>query len=360
MRITSIDVVGRRIPFADSFPVSYGSDETTEHVFVRLETDDETIGYGEGTALPWFTGETTDGMVEIIRRWLGPLIDGAPLDDAAAAVEEFLDDFPHAAGAKSAMSLALVDLRAKRAGVPARELLGPTVRDTVPLVYLLPGIDSERAETEVRQASDEGFRRFKVKATGDIEADVDRINAVLGAIPDDATARIDANTGWRNYQTAIRAIDEIDLPEKIEYLEQPVAADRPHDMEQLWSETGISVFADESVHGPSDVERLGAEGLVAGCHLKLAKTGSLDRLAEMASIARRHALDVTVVSAFGTSLDVAANLQLAAVTPNISAACEFVPDLIDEDPATDSIDVEPSISIPDDPGLGVELREELF
>lgn len=299
-------------------------------------------------------------MVEIIDRWLGPRITGEPLDEAVAAFEAFLQNFPAAAGAKSAVALALLDLRAKRAGVPVRELLGATVRETVPLVYPLPGIEPERAEIEVRQASEEGYRRLKVKATGEIEADIDRINTVLGTIPEDATARIDANTGWRTYQTARRVVDRIGSLAKIEYLEQPVAADRPNDLGKLWAETGIPVFADESVHGPGDIERLGAGGLVAGCHLKLAKSGSLVRLAEMARIARRHDIEVTVVSAFGTSLDVAANLQLAAVTPNLSAACELVPDLIEEDPTTDTITADPSISIPDGQGLGVELQDDLF
>lgn len=360
MKISSVDVVGRRIPFAEAFPVSYGTDAVTEHVFVRLGTDDGTTGFGEGTALPWFTGETTDGMVAVIDRWLRPRIAGEPLDEAAVAVERFVDEFPGAAGAKSAVALALLDLRAKRSGVPVRELLGATVRETVPLASLVPGIEPERAEAEARRASEEGYRRFKVKATGDVETDVDRANAVLQAIPDDATARIDANTGWRNYQTAIGALDDIEPLAKVEYLEQPVAADRPRDNGKLWAETGVPVFADESVHGPGDVERLGAEGLVAGCHLKLAKTGSLTRLVEMAGIARRHDLDVTVVSAFGTSLDVAANLQLAAVTPNVSAACEFVPNLIDDDPATNPIAVEPTVPLPDGPGLGVELQDDLF
>lgn len=360
MRITGVDVVGRHIPFSETFPVSYGSDPNTEHVFVRLHTDGEHVGYGEGTALPWFTGEVTDGMVEVVDRWIVPRIEGESLDSATVAFEEFARTFPGAAGAKSAVDLALLDLRAKRAGVPARDLLGPTVRERVPLVAILPGIDADRAATEACETAEAGYRRFKVKATGDIAADVERVNAVLSAIPDDATARIDANTGWKNYPTAARAAAGIDALEKVEYFEQPVATDRPDDLRRLWEETGVPVFADEAVHGPADVERLGAAGQAAGCHLKLAKTGTLSGLVDIAHVARRHGMHVTVVSAFGTSLDVAANLQLAAVTPHLSLACELIPNLVVEDPTPTPIEVAPEVSLPDAPGLGVELTDELF
>lgn len=360
MRVTGVDVVGRRIPFGESFPVSYGDDPDTEHVFVRLHTDGEHVGYGEGTALPWFTGEATAGMAEAVERWIVPRIEGELLDAAAVAFDEFARTFPGAAGAKSAVDLALLDLRAKRAGVPVRDLLGPTVRDRVSLIYILPGIDADRAGSEAREASEAGFRHFKVKATGDVAADVERINAVLGAIPDDATARIDANTGWKNYSTAARAAAGIDALEKVEYFEQPVATDRPDDLRRLWEETGVPVFADEAVHGPGDVERLGTAGQAAGCHLKLAKTGTLSGLVDIASVARRHGMQVTVVSAFGTSLDVAANLQLAAVTPHLSLACELIPDLLVEDPTPTPIEVAPEVSLPEGPGLGVELDDELF
>lgn len=360
MTLATVDIEARRIPFVDEFPVSYGSDEYSEHVFVRLVTEAGTVGYGEGTALPWFTGETTAGMQEVINRWLQPRIEGRSVAKAEAAVEEFLDVFPNAPGATAAIELALLDIRAKNAGIPVREFLGPPVNDSVDIAYILPAIEPQKAAAEAKAAGDEGFRRFKVKATGNTQADAARINSVIKAIPSDGTVRIDANAGWENYSSAMNCIDEIDDLDVIEYFEQPVAPNNTADMKQLWDETGVPVFADESVHGPGDIERLGSESLIAGCCLKLAKSGSLRRMAEMASIGRRHGIDVTVISAFGSSLDAAANLQLIAATPNLSAACEIIPNLLREDPATEPLNVEPRMKIPEGPGLGIDLREGLF
>ncbi|EJN57596.1 mandelate racemase/muconate lactonizing enzyme family protein [Halogranum rubrum] len=360
MEITDVDVVGRDIPLADDFPVSYEDHLTTDHAFVRLHTDDGVTGYGEGTALPWFTGETTRSMVAFLDDWLVPRIEGATLDDAARELATFGSDFPHNAGGKAAVELAILDLQGKRAGVPLWELLGVRHRETVPCVYPVPGLSPERAREVTETGIEAGYRRFKIKATGDVSADVARIDAVLDQLPPDATARVDANTGWESYPKAKAAIGAISDRSKIEYFEQPVAPDRPEDLLKLWEDTGIPVYADELVHAPSDVELIGREGLTRGCHLKLAKTGSLRTMADMARTANRHRLNATAVSAFGTSLEASAILHLAAVVPAIPLACELDPALLAEDPTDEPLVVGPETPVPDGPGIGVELDDDLF
>jgi L-alanine-DL-glutamate epimerase-like enolase superfamily enzyme len=171
---------------------------------------------------------------------------------------------------------------------------------------------------------------------------------------------VDANTGWETFPRAERAISAIEDTSQIEYFEQPVAADRPADLGKLWEATGIPVYADEYVHEPRDIEHLGREGLVRGCHLKHAKSGSSRVLADMARTAGRHDLAAVAVSAFGTSLEVSAVLQVAAVIPEIPLACEMDPGLIAADPTVSSITVRPETPVPSGPGLGVDLEDRLF
>lgn len=360
MEIAAVDIVGRDVPMAEDFPVSYEEHTTTDHAFVRLRTDGPHVGYGEGTALPWFTGETTESMVAVIERWLAPRIEGRSLETAAREFASFAEAFPGNPGGTAAVELALLDLRAKRVGVPVSELLGVTRRESVPCVYPVPGLPPERAREVTREGLDRGFTRFKIKAVGDVTSDVERIDAVLETLPEGATARIDANCGWETYPRAKRAVEAVAQPDRVEYLEQPVAADRPEDLLKLWESTGIPVYADEFVHGPADVEHLGREGLVRGCHLKLAKTGSLRTLAHMATTAGQHGLNAVAVSAFGTSLEAAAVLHLAAVIPAIPLACELEPALLETDPTTDPVEVGPETPVPDGPGLGVALADDLF
>ncbi|MDY6819434.1 MAG: hypothetical protein SVG88_12295, partial [Halobacteriales archaeon] len=85
--IQTAAVTGADIPLALDFPTSYDGDsdddapEETQHVFLRLETDSHT-GYGEGSALQNFTGETTTTMRHIVREVFTPRIVGQSISDA--------------------------------------------------------------------------------------------------------------------------------------------------------------------------------------------------------------------------------------------------------------------------------------
>lgn len=358
MQITSLAVASHRIRLRDAFPVSYESHGGTEHVFVRLETDAGLVGDGEGTALPWFTGDVAEGLEAVVEQYLEPRVVGESVEDALETVREFTASFPGAPGASAAVEMALLDLRGKDLGVPVSALLGHRVRDSVPVTHVIPAVEPEVAAAQVESFGAEGFRSFKVKATGDVAGDVARIDAATAALPDDAVLRVDANTGWQRYGRAAEVVDSLAHPERLEYLEQPVATHRVDDMRRLWEETGIPVFADESFGDPRDVAD--HPDAVAGFHLKLAKSGSLTALREMQQAGQRRGMTVSVVSAFGSSLDGIANLHLAAVTPNLSAGAELCTGLLVDDPADPALPVSPEVTIPAAPGLGVSLDDALF
>lgn len=358
MEILDIDTVSRTIPFGSAFPVSYESHSGTEHLFVRVRTDTEHVGYGEGTALPWFTGDVAEGLEAVVDRYLAQQVVGKTLPEAVATTRGFIDEFPGAPGAKAAVEMALLDLSAKQANVPLSTLLGSRIRESVPVTQVVPALSPADAADRVAAAAEEGFRSFKVKADGNPAGDVERINAVTAALPDDGVLRVDANTGWRRYRRAKSVIDQLDRPDCIEYVEQPVATHRIDDMRRLWDDTGIPIYADESFAGPDDVVE--HPDAVAGCHLKLAKAGSLERITEMGRLASRREMRVSVVSAFGSSLDAAANLHVAAVLDNLSAGAELCTGLMTEDPTTPTLPVAGQVDIPTGPGIGVELDDELF
>lgn len=360
LRITDVDIVGYPIEMPDSFPVSYESHTQTEHVFIRLNTNKSYKGYGEGTALPWFTGESTEDMLSVLNRWIKPHIVDISLDNALINFDEFCREFPANSGAKAAVDMALWDLKSKRAERPLSDFLGIRRRDSVPAVHTVPGVSPDIAEEIIERRSEDGFIRFKVKATGELDDDIDRINRVLSVLPEGGTARIDANTGWNDASTTLRVVDQIENKERIEYIEQPVRTDKYEDLKYLWHETNIPIYADEAVHTPEDVERLGKGNMAAGFHLKLAKTGRLMDEVHMASIAERYGLSVSVISAFGTSLDIAANLHLAAVMPCLSRGCEMGTAFLEEDPTTNQLGHNPQMNVPVEPGIGVEIQEDVF
>ncbi|GAB7095173.1 muconate/chloromuconate family cycloisomerase [Halolamina litorea] len=363
--ITSVNTVAREIPYADAFPTSYDDPSPTQHVFVRVRTADAT-GYGEGSALKWFTGDTAETMASIVRSEFAPAIDGKSVPAALGACRDLAARLPGNPGASAAVEMALLDLRAKQIGVPVRDLLGQPRRDSIPLAFASGALPAETVAANVADAFEAGFRTFKIKVDGDLDGDAARINAVTRELadradPGEAFVRADANTGWESYERAVRAVDRIDRQAFIEYYEQPVAADAVGDLRSLRTGRGVPVFADEAIHGVEEVRELTREpSAVSGFCAKLAKAGSLVDIVRMGELAADADLPVTLVSAFETSLGVAANLHIASVLPTLSSAAELGGNLIEEDPVDRPIARQPDVAVPEGPGLGVELDDGLF
>ncbi len=363
--ITDASVVGMDIDYAESFPTSYGDELPTQHVFVRLRAG-EHVGYGEGTALQWFTGETTATMEHVVREHLLPAVVDRPVPDAMRAHADLADRLPGHPGATAAVGMALLDLQGKRLGVPVADLLGTRRRDEVPLAFAAGARPADAVAADVADAYDRGFRTFKIKADGSLDGDARRINTVIDTLagradPGDVHVRVDANTGWRRAERARRVIERVDRLEFVEYFEQPVATDAVADLRSLRLDTGVPVFADEPVHDVGDVRGLLEEpAAVSGVCVKLAKSGGLRPLVTMGRLAADAARPVTPVSAFETSLGMAADLHVAAVLPELSSAAELGADLIATDPVTDPIATDPVVTVPDGPGLGVDIDADVF
>lgn len=363
--ITSVSAVGREIEYVDAFPTSYDDQSPTQHVFVRVETEDA-VGYGEGSALKWFTGETAGTMESIVRSEFVPTLEGKTVADALGACRDLTTRLPGNPGACAGVEMALLDLRAKQLDVPVSELLGQARRESIPLSFASGALPAETVASNVVDAFEEGFRTFKIKVDGDLDGDVARINAVTRELseradPDEVFVRADANTGWRSYERAVSAIDRIERQQFIEYYEQPVATDAVGDLRSLRTVRGVPVFADEAVHGVDEVRELTREpSAVSGFCAKLAKAGSLLEIVRMGDLAADAGVPVTLVSAFETSLGMAANLHIASVLPSLSSAAELGANLIEEDPVDRSLGRQPNAPVPAGPGLGIELDDALF
>lgn len=230
----------------------------------------------------------------------------------------------------------------------------------VPIVHAVRGIPSDEATKSVSSALEAGYETIKVKATGDIPTDRERLNRVAELVTEaDAMMRIDANMAWKDYRGTVAALSDVDL-KPVEYIEQPVAADRTGDLRRIADKTGIPVFADESIHSPGDAIEIAANRQADGFCLKLAKSSGLRNFVLAANIAAEREIAVTPVSAFGTSLEAAAILHAASVVPEIQSSAELFPGGLENDPVQTPLSIGINAQIPKGPGLGVRLADELF
>jgi L-alanine-DL-glutamate epimerase-like enolase superfamily enzyme len=188
------------------------------------------------------------------------------------------------------------ELEAKRDSAPARRFAG--IDEPRPLIttFTLGADEPEKMAEGAKRYAD--ARAIKVKLTGELELDGERVRLIRAARPD-VWLGVDANQGFARDQ--LDDLIEILVMHGVSLLEQPLARGREADLEGYRSP--IPIAADESALGLDDVA--GLVGRFDVVNIKLDKCGGLTEALLIAEEARRHNLGVMVGNMVGTSLAMA-------------------------------------------------------
>jgi L-alanine-DL-glutamate epimerase-like enolase superfamily enzyme len=203
-------------------------------------------------------------------------------------------------------------------------------------------------KTTLREAEElAGFPIFKMKV-GD-EEDLETVRAV--AESSDATLWVDANEAFSPEEAPeiVRELKNI----KVRLIEQPIpAAAGPAALRRV-TETAepLSVVADESAVDARDVPHL--YGCVSGVNVKLAKCGGIRRALRMIHTARAADMLVMLGCMVETSLGIAAAAQISGLVDFVDLDGAM---LLADDPFVGLGYEKGHISLPEEPGLGVEPR----
>lgn len=346
-----------------------------DYVIVRVEAEG-VVGYGEATVLKeWggdfgrYYGEHPSTTVMLIDELLGPALVG----EDAFQIEALLDKldrtirgYPYA---KASLDIAVHDLVGKALGVPVYQLLGGAYRERIRIAHSLGFMDTDRLLAEVAAAIEEGVRTIKLKVGADVARDTHVVREVRRLVGDDIEITVDANQGWPDARTAIRAVREME-ESRILFVEQPVEGLRA--MSDVARAVNTDVMADESAwssHDVVDIAEAGAANLIS---IYTTKPGGLRRATKVAAVAEAFGFGCNVNGSAETGVGNAANLHLAAAMKPVSLACVLpVSAPAEQQPTktvgrfyTDDIIAEPflweegEIVVPNGPGLGVEIDEE--
>jgi L-alanine-DL-glutamate epimerase-like enolase superfamily enzyme len=325
----SLDATFERVsmPLADPFTISRGTQTDAENVIVRIADEGGMTGIG-GAAPATHYGETAD-TVEAV------------LPDLLAAVEEVGD--PHAfheieaklatvvndnPAARTAVSIAVHDLAAKRLGVPLYRLWGLDPA-AAPATSFTIGLDeTERVREKTAAAVDAGYSVLKIKLGTDRDREL--IDAVRDAAPD-ARVRVDANEAWTPREAVAKT--EWLADRGVEFVEQPVSAEDPEGLRFVYERSALPIAADESCVTLSDIPAIADRCDIA--NLKLMKTGGLLEARRMIAAARAHGLDVMCGCMIESNASIAAAAQLA--------------------PLLDYADLDGSLLLAEDPYDGIEM-----
>ena len=199
-------------------------------------------------------------------------------------------------GARNALDCALWELEAKIAGVPAWQL-ADMERPRPLLTTFTVGADDPDVMAQ-RALAYTHARAIKLKLTGEVDLDIERVRAVRKARPD-VWIGVDANQGYE--AATLPRLLPVLVAEGVSLLEQPVR--RGHEAELEGIDRIVPIAADESILHLGELETLGRHFDVV--NIKLDKCGGLTEGLLMARRAREMGLKVMVGNMVGTSLAMA-------------------------------------------------------
>ncbi len=360
MRIARLDVFACCLPMKK--PVKMAAELVTraDNIFVRLESSDGVIGWGEAGSAPAMTGETVESMGAAVR-FLAPSLRGRDLSDVEGIIAQMDRAMYGNKAAKAAIEIALHDCLGKTLGKPVHALLGEKRN---PRLATMATVGTGNADKDVAEASalrEAGYTQFKIKVGIDApERDAARARRICEAIGEDCTISADANQGYST-EGAI-AFARAMAGTRLDFFEAPVRADDLSAMAAVANASRIAIGADEGVHGMGDIEAHAARKAAKGMALKSIKLGGLRGLVKAGALCERLGLEINVSCKTGeSSVASAAAAHAAAVLPHVRWGLSVTQGGLAADVTEHPLTVERGyLTVSDAPGLGIAVDETLI
>jgi L-alanine-DL-glutamate epimerase-like enolase superfamily enzyme len=163
-----------------------------------------------------------------------------------------------------------------------------------------------RAEAYVARS----FTELKLRiGIGSFEDDLRRLRALRERFGDVVRLSVDANGTWSASEAPARleTLARIGL----DYVEQPLAFDAWEETAALSRVSPIPIMLDEALGSMAAIRRLAETRAAPLAHLKLAKLGGLDRMAEAASLLKASDIGIMVGQMNEGAVSTAAVAQIA-------------------------------------------------
>ena len=361
--IKKVDVFPTSVEFKHTFVIGRGKVGTAgqggRYVFVRVESADGHVGWGETNTIPSWSYETLESVTSTIRNYLAPIVLNRSPFDQVYFQKQFDERLTPAVSqgfpfAKSAILTATLDLAGQITGLPLHRFFGGKMRDKIELTYAL-SIDTPQAMADVAR-SYPFVKCFKLKVAGDEKLDAARVRTVIEARPD-ADIWLDANQSYRpiHMETFLRSIASL---EQVRALEQPVPSVDWFGMKRVRERSQLPIAMDEGCFSSYDVARLArleAGDLVV---LKVAKAAGLWGCQRSAIVAEANGLGLLGSGLTETGVGLIAAIHLFStfelqLPPELNGP-EFLTDLM-----VDGLEIQgATVTVPDGPGLGIKVKED--
>ncbi len=369
MKITGIETFQLSSPLERRFGWSQGWIDRRIVSLVKVSTDEGIVGWGEGAGAdvidgmlaPALIGQDPTNRIGLWQRMFHVLYNG----NIAVGL---------GGSAISAVDTALWDITGRALGQPIYSLLGGKVRDRVAVyatgLYYTEGEFPTRLLDEACGYVEAGFMGMKTKVGGlTMDEDLKRVAALREAIGPDVKLMVDANQAY-NATSAIRIgrrLEEYDLV----WFEEPVNAQDIEGYLQVKSALPMAIAGGENLRTRYEFSQFLARRAYDIAQPDVVNVGGVTEMRNVAMTANTHGIQVNP-HVWGSPVMIAASLHVAATLPPCppSGTPEpFVQEPVMEFDRTPSgireglmetpfDQVDGYLSVPEGPGLGVEIDED--
>ena len=370
------------IPLAAPVQTADDLDGTTETVVVRVFDEDGRSGIGE-----------TDAPASVVKSFLEMptqhlwsrnmsevLIGGDPLELAAIWQRMYEGVFwPGRRGlgihALSAVDVALHDLAGKQHGVPAYKLMGGARRERLrPYCTIYPGLPRGRSiETLMSEIGRQfeaalagGYRAVKMEVLffdlvtdAELVALIKRGRKMLG---EGIQMALDFGYRWQNWHDARWVLDRITDCD-IFFAEATLQHDDLEGHARLAETSSIRICGAEAAATRWEVREWLERGRVGVVQPNITRGGGLTEIRRIAELCELHGAEV-IPHGWKTGITAAAGRHFQAACPAAPLFEVVSPKVFDSLLRRELVSPEPepvdgTMALPDAPGLGIELNEEL-
>ncbi len=245
VRISALRFAPYALPLRAPFRTARETLQVRRGWVLRIEDDQGAWGMGEAAPLAGFGMETHEQAGAALAAFARAL----PGREVAPALGVEQDPPPafglarlHPAGAATlhGLELALLDLAARKAGLPLARHLFSGAASHVTVNAVLSADTPEAGAAQARRLATQGYGTLKIKVGAErADADLERLRSIRAAVGGGVRLRVDANGSWTEPR-AMRFLESAAHLD-IEYVEQPLPA---HDLEGMAEdELGLGVIA---------------------------------------------------------------------------------------------------------------------
>ena len=336
-------------------------------LFVRIETSDGVVGWGEATC-----GGRSETVATAVGQLAELLIGADPsrIEDHHRTLSNgsFYRGGAILASAVAGIDQALWDIKGKTLGAPIHELLGGPVRDRVRVYAWVGGDepdevhDAERIEAGLTAVKMNASGRMNSLATsGEIDGVLARVGAARDVLGPDRDVAVDFH-GRVSLPSAVRLAAEL-VPLRPMFIEEPVVPENSHRMGEVVRATSIPVATGERLFSRQEFLPV-LEAGVTIVQPDLAHAGGITEVRKIAALAETYGALLAPHCPLGP-IGLAASLQIGFCTPShviqeqsigihYNVGAEVLDYLVD----TSVFDyADGSVARLAGPGLGVEVDE---